>query len=1158
MATERKALLILGMHRAGTSALARVSSLRGARLPQHLLPANAGNASGYWEPETIVALNTRILASFDLAWDDPWASTQLPSTDAIAGRFEQEARDLILSEYGDADLFVIKDPRCTLLQGFWFRVLQSLGISPCPVVMMRPCEEVVASLMRRDATSAVSAGLLYVAYGLAASDATHLGASFVTYAQLMADWRGTTDRIAREQGFSWASIEQVDSEVAGYLRVPADNKVSSVLPDAVKAWSDQVWSWCRERAEGHATPSSCLDGVRAAWAQHAPLFSPLLQDRARQQRQIESEIRSELDVALRAYQETDARLTSTQDDFQQMRERLEQELNRLRDDYEQLQWEQSALRSERDDVIALYERTDKQLRQTQSDYLQRDMERTELATALTQLQGQYWHLRSQLDLVLSSRSWKLTRPLRFAMQILRRLSAGEPIRFGRTDVEPTPPSMDDPVGPSSDPTGIRPVHRPHSGLRRFLTAEFDASTAVEVVNRIDRYRLPIPGAHSAAMKQVACDESEAVAWATAISRRAANRGEAGQPDVSIVIPVFNQLPFTLACLDALVSHGSRYRFEILIGDDCSTDATEAALSVPIQGVRHIRHPTNLGFVRNCNETARHASGRHLLFLNNDTLVLPNWLDELIDALQADPTIGLAGSKLVYADGRLQECGAIVWRDGSAWNYGRLADPRRPEFSYRRDVDYVSGASIALSRELWQSLGGFDELFVPAYAEDADLAFRIRARGLRTVVQPLSQVIHFEGITSGTDLGSGAKAYQVDNLKKLHARWQRVLEGHRDNADQPELEKERAIRKRALIIDHCTPTPKEDAGSVVIDEVMQIFINEGYKVTFIPEDNFAHVGAATRALQRRGVEVIHHPAYSRMSAFLSQRQDPFDVIFLHRFGVGKSHLDTLRRKYPKAKILFLDADMHHVRELREAELSGDEKARAAALRTRDLELRVASHADVTLVHSDFEYELLRRELPDARILLFPLIHDPLAEIAPLAGREGVCFVGGFRHPPNADGIRWFVETTWPLVRARVPDATLHIVGSHMPPEIHALGAVAGVQAIGFVDDLDGFLAQRRISVAPLRYGAGAKGKVAGSLAQGVPVVCTPVAAEGMQLDPGNNVLVGATPHELAQHIAVLLTDDAEWQRLSAASVAYAQAVTSRASARERLQSLLETL
>ena len=1163
---KRRALFVLGMHRSGTAALARVLSLRGATLPRHLLAANQGNPAGYWEPERIVALNERILASFGLAWDDPYAPMQLDGIQAFPAHFAEEARRIVSREYGDAPLFVLKDPRCTLLEGFWREVLASLGIAVSPIVMVRPYQEVVASLARRDGSSSVGAALLYAAYGLASANHGNARHTYVLYQDFIDDWRAVTDRIAIEQGFQWpASVPDPSAEIDHYLLRGASKAAPCPLPHNVREWAEAVWEWQLAATQGRPQAPEALLPVRARMADELELFAPLLVDknhrlagleRARDTTQSQAEalacerdiVRSERDEALRLYRDTDALL---------------QQANAH---HQALQQQQEATLAERDEVLRIYRDTDALLQQANVDYRNLDNIRLDLQVTLAAARTDLTRTQQQLSSMLGSRSWRMTAPLRKAAGTSRRLLGREPSSQPPPIQAPLTASMPHASSdagevvladvPTTDATEAL-IARDHPELRSFLVAEFGDAIADDVVLRIDRYRLPIDTQEVRQSVRIECTPGQASAWIAQTGAFAQSRCAPDEaPDVSIIIPVYNQLPFTLACIDALLSHRTRYTFEILVGDDASTDATDVALAQPIAGVRHIRHADNLGFVRNCNTTAAHARGRHVLFLNNDTQVLPGWLDELIGTLDANPDIGLAGSKLVFPDGRLQECGAIVWRDGSAWNYGRLADPRRPEFCYLRDVDYVSGASIALRRELWQALGGFDEMFVPAYAEDADLAFRVRALGLRTVVQPLSQLLHFEGISSGTDTNTGAKACQVENLRKLHARWHGVLATHRVNADSPELEKERSITRRVLFVDHCTPTPKEDAGSVVAFEVMRGFMANGYKVTFIPEDNFAHMGADTHGLQRLGIEAIYHPAYSRMPAFLSARGDPFDVIFLHRFGVGDAHMAALRKKYPMAKVIFLNADMHHLREMREAEITGDAIIRARALHTRERELKVIGQADVALVHSEFEYDLLKCVLPQTQVELFPLIHDPVDTATPLSGRSDVCFVGGFRHPPNADGIAWFVEEAWPLVLARQPEAKLHIVGSHMTPQVQALARHRGVEVVGFVDDLDAFLARRRVSVAPLRYGAGAKGKVAASLAQGLPVACTSVAAEGMQLTPDENVLVGDSPQALARHVVTLLGDTAAWERLSANGLEYARALTSRASAHERLRRILE--
>jgi len=629
------------------------------------------------------------------------------------------------------------------------------------------------------------------------------------------------------------------------------------------------------------------------------------------------------------------------------------------------------------------------------------------------------------------------------------------------------------------------------------------------------------------------------------------------PRASIIVPVYNQLHYTLACLRALSDCGDATAFEVIVVDDASTDASSRVLpSIP--GLRYHRNARNLGFIGACNAGAELATGEFVVFLNNDTTVSPGWLDALLDTFARHPDTGLAGSKLVYPDGRLQEAGGIVFADGSGWNYGRFEDPAHPRFNFVREVDYCSGASIALRRELFMQLGGFDSHYAPAYYEDTDLAMRIRAAGLKVRYQPASVVVHHEGISSGTDVRTGVKAYQVANHAKFLERWRSVLaQSHRPAGSDPEVASERGRRHRVLVMDACTPTPDRDSGSLRMLALMRAMRDEGCSVVFFAE-NRAHDGAYTQALQQIGVEAWWHPYLADVPAWLARHGERFDLVVGSRHYVLSPVLALLRTHAPRAHVVFDTVDLHHLRELREAEVSGDAGQLRKAARTRRIELGLMAQCDTTWVVSGAEQALLAQELPGARVDVVSNIHDVHGPGQPWDERRDLLFVGGYRHPPNVDAAVWMARDIFPLVRARLPDVVLHLVGSEAPPEVVALGELPGVHLHGFVPDLTPLLEGARVGVAPLRYGAGVKGKVNHSLAHGQPMVATLCAVEGMHLADGVDVLVADDADGFAAAVVRLYQDRALWQTLSAGGLENTRRHFSPAAVRATLHTLLESL
>lgn len=626
--------------------------------------------------------------------------------------------------------------------------------------------------------------------------------------------------------------------------------------------------------------------------------------------------------------------------------------------------------------------------------------------------------------------------------------------------------------------------------------------------------------------------SRLVRWRQQLTFRPTRFTSPEDCDVSIVIPAHNHWAATRRCLRSIAVSTDGPSFEVVLVDDASTDRTRAA-ATRIDGLRVVGLDQNRGFIDACNAGAAAARGRFVLFLNNDTVVTPGWLPAMVRVFDEHADCGAVGARLLHAGGALQEAGGIVWRDGTAWNFGNRDDPDRPEFNYVRRTDYCSGAALLVRRDVFTELGGFDRRYAPAYWEDVDLCFRLADRGLSVWYQPAATIFHEDGLSSTTAASGNVKRYQDINAATFRDRWQTRLKQQEPFADGNFFRA--ADRNRGpivLIFDHYVPTPDRDAGSVFMDRFVAELARQDYRVVFWPSNLFRWPGY-TDVLQQRGVEVIYGPA--DVATWASQTGGHIDYAIAYRAPVAAEQLPRIQ---PFADVAgYIAVDLESLREMRRCAVTGEQADHVEALIER--ERAVLGMADVVGVHSTVEQDMLNDLAPAIRAIELPL---PAPELQPGAAtfdaRSGFVFVGS-THPPNVDGLRHFVATSWPDIRRQLGDVRLRVVGDvcRCVPE---LARTPGVELAGHVPDLTAWLDRSRVFVSPLRYGAGLKGKNLAALRSGLPLVTTPVGAEGLGLEDRVSALVPATDDAFSAAVVELHTNQALWEDLRRGGLALATA------------------
>lgn len=613
------------------------------------------------------------------------------------------------------------------------------------------------------------------------------------------------------------------------------------------------------------------------------------------------------------------------------------------------------------------------------------------------------------------------------------------------------------------------------------------------------------------------------------------------------------------------------------------------------GIRYelARYPTAVGFTLATSEAARRANGSLLLFVNNDAFVTPRALAAMLATMETHSDVGVVGAKLVGDGGVVQEAGAVAWSDGSgAWfrkasqlRAGRLDEATNVDLNYARETDYVSAAFALVRRAEFVRRRMFDFHYSPGYYEDTDLCFTLRhAAGLRSVYQPLALVHH----QSHSTFGAEVEERVARNRRHFVGKWAAELSEHMPScvaaaACRPPMKRlythlaaTRLYAYRVLWVDMILPEADRDSGSVRTLTMLKILLAMRCHVTIasVQRSGAGRHARYTRLLQFLGVRVM--PSLGHLASHPSAR-DPYDLIIVARRDAYAAAAPLLSRAYPTTPVAFDTVDLHFAREAQrrafftahadEPELlaavfgpaaagaandtGGAGAAERAAMRRR--ELRAAAGSTAAVVVSERERGALLHELRGAGYAAPPVVvianaHEPAPLTpAPFGERSGVVFVGNFNHLPNRDAVLFFANHVLPLIlsdprAARDPGLVFHVVGSNrIPAAILQLnstadrGAAAAAPRIvvhGYVDDLRPLYGRMRLSVAPLRWGAGVKGKVNTAHQLGVPVVCTAVAADGMHAVHGRDVLIADGAGAFARQTLAAYYNASLWRRLQA--------------------------
>ncbi|HEX3993640.1 MAG TPA: glycosyltransferase, partial [Acetobacteraceae bacterium] len=542
-----------------------------------------------------------------------------------------------------------------------------------------------------------------------------------------------------------------------------------------------------------------------------------------------------------------------------------------------------------------------------------------------------------------------------------------------------------------------------------------------------------------------------------------------------------------------------------------------------------------------NAALQFATGGVVLYLNNDAELAPGAIAAALHRLETDPKVGAVGGLILRTNGLVQEAGNIIYCDGSTLGYGRDATPLTPEMNFSRDVEFCSGVFLMARRSLLNQLGGFDEAFVPAYYEDADLCLRIRQAGYRVIYDPAVVVHHLE---YGSAVSNRASEAAIGRARQIFAEKHAAYVSGRPPRDERRQVFDRMAdthRKRLLFVEDTVPLRMIGSGFVRSNDIVREMASLAYAITVYPINGCPFDLASVYSDMPDGVEVMHDCSTEQFQAFLALRRGYYDTIWVartHNLGTVRAALEQVSLDPETGEPagmppVVLDTEaIASLRACGQAGLTGQSFDLDTAIRS---ELRDGRFCSTIVATNDLEASVLR-DLEFPNVVVIGHVREPRATLLPFPQRAGMLFVGAIHRmdSPNYDGLCWFIDEVVPLIERELAwETRLTVVGyTGAEVSLDRFRDHPRVTLRGSVSDLEPLYDQHRVFVAPTRFAAGMPYKVHEAASFGLPVVATELLRRQLGWTDGNELLAAEAtdPAAFARHVVALQRDEGLWHCL----------------------------